>query len=52
MQLRHHLVFRPLDGLANAPVNQLPSVTWGSIGARNQSLILAADIIWRFESLF
>ena len=34
--------------LSNAPVGQLPNATMKALGAKTQSLILAADLIWHF----
>jgi hypothetical protein len=31
-----------------APANQLPEATMSALGAKTQSLTLAADIIWHF----
>jgi hypothetical protein len=37
-----------VPALSNAPVGQLPAATMKALGAKNQALILAADIVWHF----
>lgn len=37
-----------VSALQNAPANQLPEATMRALGAKTQSLTLAADIIWHF----
>ena len=37
-----------VSALSNAPAGQLPAATMKALGAKNQALILAADIIWHF----
>jgi hypothetical protein len=37
-----------VSALQNAPANQLPQATMKALGAKTQSLTIAADIIWHF----
>jgi hypothetical protein len=37
-----------VSALANAPIGQSAAATMKALGAKNQALILAADIIWHF----